>query len=252
MMPAFTTASLKALFTFPFKDPRWKSKLLIAAGINAAALIIPILPFFFVMGYCRQIMQRIICGDGEPALPEWRDWERLFTDGFKLWAANTIYILPAMLLIYVGAALTFIPLFLLKIIQEGNPSLVMFSGLGMVLGSLLMTIGTLLSLVLSLASMAALGHMVARGEFMAALRPGEWWPILRANLGGFILALFIIYAANMAFGIIVQMLIYSVVLACLLPFLMLAFGVWLQTIFYTLYAQAYLGGVQKLAAQPGH
>jgi len=254
MMPAFTTASLKELFTFPFKDPRWKSKLLIAAGVNVAALFIPLLPKFFLMGYYRQIMQRIICGDGEPDLPEWQDWGRLFTDGFKLWAANIIYTFPALLLVSAGMVMMFIPLFLLPILRDGNSSgaLSMFAALGALLGSLLMAIGTPISLVLGLAAAAALGHVVARGEFMAALRPAEWWPILRANLGGFILAQFITLATFTAVTMILQVLIYSIVLACLAPFLLIALSTWIQWICYTLYAQAYLGGMRKLAAQPAH
>ena len=81
MSQSFSSEDLKQLFAFPFQDPRWQNKFLIGSLVVFAGFIIPLIPFFFVYGYMAQIMRRIIVEKGEPFLPEWDDWGKLFVDG---------------------------------------------------------------------------------------------------------------------------------------------------------------------------
>ncbi len=70
MKPGFYSHNL----IFPFDDPHWVKKLATGGLLILASLIIPLIPLFFVAGYCLRICQRIIHDGGEPYLPEWDDW----------------------------------------------------------------------------------------------------------------------------------------------------------------------------------
>ena len=110
-MQSFTYAELQDLFTFPFRDPQWKNKLLIGSLISLAGFVFPFIPWIFLYGYGVQIMRRIIVENGEPYLPEWDDWNRLFVDGLRLGGVILIICFPFVLLAIVGYGLMVVPQF---------------------------------------------------------------------------------------------------------------------------------------------
>ena len=93
-MQSFIYEDLQHLFTFPFRDPRWKSKLLIGSLLSLAGFVLPFIPWIFIYGYAAQIMSRIIVDNDEPFLPEWEDWNRIFIDGLRLGVIILIFSLP--------------------------------------------------------------------------------------------------------------------------------------------------------------
>ena len=102
-------------------------------------------------------------------------------------------------------------------------------------------------IVISAPIQAAIGHAIARKEFAAAFRVREWWPILRANLGGFILNFALIVGLTMALSVLYQVLYVTVVLCCLIPVVMSVTTFYNSIVSLTLCARAYRTGMQKLA-----
>jgi hypothetical protein len=82
-------------FTFPFKDPSWVSKFLIAAVFMLLCLFV--IGFFILAGYFIQVTQRVMRRE-ENALPEWDDIGVKLVVGFKYCVVHFVYILPIILL----------------------------------------------------------------------------------------------------------------------------------------------------------
>ncbi len=90
----------KAL-TFFQDDPRWKEKIGIGTGVVLASLIlstvlIGILGFFIVAGYCVRLLQNVRDGKSTP-LPEWDQWGDDLVRGFKLAVVEFVWALPLIL-----------------------------------------------------------------------------------------------------------------------------------------------------------
>lgn len=248
MAQSFSTANLQALLAYPFRDPDWKNKFLLGSLIVLAGFAIPLLPFIFIYGYMLQIMRRIIVEGGEPFLPAWDDWGKLFNDGSKLFGVVVVYTLPLMVLVMLGVFLfTFsiwMPIMFAGPAAGGeNPPDVLFplaGGLGM---TVCIGLGLLLGLGLSLVVPAAMGHVAATNDFAAAFRWREWWPIFRANLPGFLLADLVLWAVSLVLNIIVYV---SLILCCLLPFVAAPITIYTLLIYSALFAQAYRDGARQL------
>lgn len=91
----------KAL-TFIWEDPRWQQKLLIGVGVVIAStvlsvVLIGLLGFLIVMGYCVRLLQNVRAGHPHP-LPEWDEWGEDLARGFKLFIVSIVWALPAILL----------------------------------------------------------------------------------------------------------------------------------------------------------
>jgi hypothetical protein len=238
-------------FKFPFSDPRWLPKLLVAFLLGMAGFIIPIIPFFFLYGYYYKICRRIIKDDGIEALPEWDDWGRLFVNGFKYGAAGFIYNLPALICMFIALALMIVPAFIMAGSADaylGNPP--DFSNFNVLLLTLfsypLMGLGTLLSLATGIVAIPALMHLIDNDSFGAAFHFNQWWKILRANAGGFILSYFLLFACIMVINFASSFLMMTVVLGCLYPIVLMFGSVFAGIISSALFAKAYRTGVEKL------
>jgi len=75
------------------------------------------------------------------------------------------------------------------------------------------------------------------------LSPGEF------DLGGYLLALIIIFGLSTLLTFVMQFLYLSVCLCCLIPILMAPIAFYLMLVTNTLYARAYRTGAQNLAAR---
>src|SRR5512139_234770 len=106
-MQSYTYSGLQDLFAFPFRDPNWKNKLLIGSLIALAGFVFPFVPWIFTYGYAAQIMRRIIVDKGEPFMPEWDDWNKLFNDGVRIGAAVFVYSFPFLIILIVTIGLSF-------------------------------------------------------------------------------------------------------------------------------------------------
>ncbi|MBE7474783.1 MAG: hypothetical protein DPW09_28830 [Anaerolineae bacterium] len=251
-MNSFTTEDLQVLAKFPFTDPRWKTKFLIGGLLHLAGYIIPFIPIMFVYGYCAQMMRQIIVEKRDPFMPEWDNWEKFLQDGLKITGVTLIYSLPGLIFFCGGYGL-----FAATIIGAGAASenlsrdsapltaLVPLLGMASWLG------GFGLGMVLMLVGLAflpvAVGHVIATDQFSAAFRVREWWSIFRANLSGYVITYVLMFGFWMALSFAIQILYFTVIFCCLLPFVMAPVMMYTMIIASVLFAQAYQVGAQKLA-----
>jgi hypothetical protein len=240
----FFGINLNQIFSFPFKDAESRKHFLIGCLVSLSAFIIPLLPFCVLYGYAIRIVKQIMNNE-EPRMIPWDDWGGMFKDGAKMFGVRVVYSIPILLLI--------IPLFISLIglpIVASNVDSSSFDSLFPIF--ILIFFGTFcliipLSFPLAVIIPAAEMHVVEKDEFAAGFRVREWWPILRANLSGFIAAFAVFYLATMAMTLAVQVLSATIILACLLPFLLPAITMYSALIMYTTIAQAYKAGKEKLS-----
>lgn len=253
MAQVFTSDTIKDLLAFPFQDEKWKQKLSVAFLISLVGFVIPLIPTIFFIGYCAQIMKKIILENGEPYLPEWDDGGQFFRDGGKLVVAGFVYTLPAGLTLIAGYALMIGPTILLALQSGGSDALmkelVSAQLAGMMAGFVLAGLAMLVMAVTGLFYPVAAGHVVARDRIAAAFYVREWWPIFRANLGGFLISYALVLGVYFALSFIMQFLYLTIVLCIFVPFLAVAVGVYLTLIGAALFAQAYRAGCEQVAPQ---
>ena len=255
MASTVTLEGVKKAVFFPFRGDKWGIKILIGSALGFASFIIPIVPAIPMFGYFGQIMKRIIVQDEDPELPEWNDWGTLFLDGIKLFGATLIYLLPALILTMGGYILFMVLDFSLAFSStaysqySSNPFPMSMIGsmVGMFGGMAVMMLGFVLAFVTIIFIPPALGNMIAKGDFGAAFRFKEWWPVLKANLSGYILAVAIAMGLFYLMYMLAMVLYATVILCFLLPFAF-SFIFFISSIIgFSVYAIAYRDGMRKLA-----
>lgn len=253
MTTTFSTASMRKPFSYIFKDPKWKIKILIYLGITLTAFIIPVIPGLIMMGYSYQIMRSVIKGDGEPVLPEWTEWGKMLADGWRLFCVTIIYTIPLIIIQAITILLYFGYIFSIPLMAKNNNEALIFTTIigFMVIFFLIMGIAIFLSIILVIVLPPAMCHAVAKDSFKAGFRIGEWWKIFRANLSGFILALLLLAGLYTVFILAFQFLYASLILWCLMPFVLIIGGSYLSLVMDALFALVYREGMEKLGIQNG-
>mgnify|MGYP000145831910 CR=1 FL=1 len=250
-MSTVTTADLKAIFAFPFKDEAWKQKLLIGSVVTFAGFVIPVVPWIFLLGYVARVMRQVITEKKLPVLPEWDAWDDMVRDGVRLLGVSAVYLSPILLLMLVGWAMMFVPSFVIPFIgmesEEAIPFAIFGSMIGTFGGMALFGIGMIVAFAISAFIPVALSHAVAENNFKAAFRFKDWWAIFHANWGGFLIAYVLVMGVWMLAMFAMQVLYMTVILCCLLPFLLAPFGFYGALLTNTLFAQAYVEGQESLA-----
>lgn len=238
--------NLNQLFAFPFEDDQARKYFLIGCLVYLAGFIIPILPWLIFTGYNAILMRQVLNGE-KPHLVPWENWEALLKDGARLFGIRFIYTSPLFILLVPLFMMFFASPFIPFLFQNGNRQEV---GTAYFLFSLAMTGAGLLmmplSLVISFIVPAAEVHMVAKDEFAAGFQIKEWWPIFKKNWGGFLVALAIMYGLVMAMSLVMQVLFFTIVLACLFPLFMPVIAMYIGVVQYVAFAQAYKEGKEKL------
>lgn len=203
------------LITFPFKDERWQNKLLIGGLLGfAGALIWPLmLPLW---GYGLDVMRRAQIS-GEPSLPEWDDWGRLFADGLRLLVVFLIYTLPVWLLycVGIGVVIAGFPMFAAA---EEAPALGWLGMLAMSGGMTVFGLAMFPALGLGYLASVATTRMVADERLGAAFDFREVWALARSGFKHFGLAFAVLLGIYMALSFVITALSYTICLACLTPF----------------------------------
>jgi hypothetical protein len=249
---SFTSDELQRLLKFPFEDPRWTTKFLIGSALILVGsfLLIPLIP---VYGYSYEIMRRIIVERGQPYLPEWDDWGKLFVDGLKLLGVYLIYILPFLVFFCAGYGVFMGFIFAAEGVQQsaGDPEtaaplMTLLPLLAMVIWLGSFGIGMLGIILVSLIIPVAAGHVIATGEFAAAFRVREWWPIFRANWSGYVIAYVLILGIGIVTSFVMQLLYITIVLCCLVPFITVAVYMYMAVIGSVLFGQAYRIGTDQV------
>ncbi len=242
--------SLKNLFSFPFHDPKWQGKFLTGSGLVFAGMIIPLLPWLAVMGYGARLIRAGARNDDASRLPEWDDWTELFTDGLRQFGTSFILTLPGSVILVGGWAVYMLMVFgSIAAAQARGGSSDSIAGPGMLIGMTIlftsMGAGMLLSTIGLLLFPAAAGHVAAQRRFGALFQVGQWWKVLRANLGGFLLTLFILFALYFGMILVMQVLYMTIILCALIPFALSPLAFYILVIFARLTGQAYGDGAAK-------
>ncbi len=242
------------ILLFPVRDAFARKQFLLAALIMLAAMIIPIIPTLILLGYGARIMRQIIDEDKEPTMLEWQgiEWGQLLTEGARLFAAQLVYMLPVLLLLGCGFVFFMSSPFLLTLANPRDPnSISPFGFVTFEIGMGVFLLAMLLGLPLGVIAGAAQSHVVAQQSFEAALRVREWWPIFRAGLGYFIGAYLFTMVAGFVFSLAMQIAMITVVLICIIPFLMFGYTAYLMLVLNALFAKAYAIG-RKAVPQVEH
>lgn len=202
--------------SFPFRDERWQNKLLIGGVVAlVGSFIWPlVLPLW---GYMIDIMRRAEIS-GELSLPEWDDWGRLFGDGLRVFVVGFVYMLPVGLLLCIGYGLMLLML-PLSLNAEQSPELVTLGLASQFVGFFFFALAMIPMLFLMVLMAVALTRMVAHESLGAAFQFGEVWRLTRRGFKHYALALVISMGAYMLLAFVIMAVIYSMICACLTPFL---------------------------------
>lgn len=234
-------APLKALLMFPFHGPDWRNRFLVGALVTFACFAIPILPLILLAGYILQIMRQTIRGEN-PALPAWENWGRMMLDGLRATVVGMAYMLPSIIVMFVGYAGIFAsPLLIALSGDEGPASLVMILipllSMGVMFFS--MFLGWLLMFLGAIPLPIATAHFLDKDQISAAFKLRIVWQNLKANAWGYLIAWIIATGLFSVLYIGVMMAYVSVVFCCLIPILTAPASFYLSIINAALFGQVY-------------
>jgi hypothetical protein len=244
--------NIQETLLFPVRDAEARKQFLLACLVMLAAFFIPILPTFVLMGYSMKIMRQIIDERKDPSMPAWQgiDWTETFVDGIKLYCVQLILMLPLMLLMGCG----FISIFggsisMTALADESTRSLAPIGMIFFFIGIAFFMLFSLLSLPYGIVLGAVAPHMATKRTFTSGFEFKEWWAIFRKAIGQFLLAYALTFVVSLVFIIVMQIAMITLVLMCIVPFIMIPYSVYLMLMTNTLYAQAYLTGRDALQAE---
>jgi hypothetical protein len=235
--------NLNEIFLFPIKDEQARRHFLTGALVSLAAFIIPILPYFVLFGYAVRIVRQVLSNES-PRMVPWDDWGGMFKDGARMFGIRLIYSLPIIVLVLPVMIASIAMPFALDNTNSSQADGFLALFMAVLFGSFCLIVP--ISIIISIFIPAAEMHMVQAGEFAAGFRVKEWWAIFRANTSGFIAAFGIYLAATLIMSVAFQIVIATVILACLLPILIPALTIYTVLILYVTVAQAYRDGKAKL------
>lgn len=237
--------NIQETLLFPVKDEEARKQFLLACLAVLAGYIIPILPFLILTGYCARIMRQIIDERKSPSMPEWQasDWSEMFADGFRLYGAQLVLMLPLLLLMGCGFLSMMGGSITMSIaLDERANELVSIGLLFFLVGIGFMMLFSLLSLPYGIILTAIGPHVVAKRSFEAAFQFKDWWKIFRKGIGQFLLSYAVILVLSFIFVFVIQFAMITIVLMCIVPLIMIPYTAYLSLIANTLYAQAYVAG----------
>ncbi len=242
------TTDISQVLVFPFQDEAWVKKMAIASLLIFVSFI-PIIPMVFFLGYLAEIIRRIAVNGEPPSLPEWDDLSVYFQDGFRLFGAGALYLIPSTLLLIIGYVCMFIPIVIMEAgrLSDGEGMILMIAGY--LAGFGLMGIGAVLAMVTGVVLPVAGSHIVVKEDFSAAFKFGEIWDIFKANWSGFLVAFLIIIGGFVVLSYGSYLLVVTVILCCLYPFVLCLMSTYLALVGSALVADAYRVGVDNLPAK---
>ncbi len=233
-------ASLREVFTFPFRGPDWKQPFIIGSVLLIVSFFIPILPLIFVCGYVLVVMRQAIRGN-ELTLPRWDDWGKLAGDGLRAMLVGFIYLLPGLLVASGGFALYLATTFAMPFaIEAGDETLwpLLFFG-SFAIMFLSMFLGTLLTLLGAIPLPIATAHFIDEDDLSAAFRFRQWWRLLRANPMGVFIAWVMVAGLMAIVYLVVLLAYYTLVLCCAVPFLASPIGFYVLLVSAAIFGRTY-------------
>jgi hypothetical protein len=244
--------NIQETLLFPVRDAEARKQFLFACLVMLATFIIPILPTFILMGYGVKIMRQIIDERKKPSMPAWQgmDWAETFIDGVKLYGVQLVLMLPLMILMGCGFVSFFGGSFgMSALAEESTRPLASFGMIFIFIGVAFFMLFSLLSLPYGIILSAVSPHVATKRSFAAGFEFKEWWAIFRKAIGQFLLAYALTFVVSFAFIIVMQIAMMTLVLMCIVPFIMIPYSVYVMLMTNTLTAQAYLAGRDALEAE---
>ncbi len=244
--------NLQDILLFPVRDTEARKQFILACLVMLAAFVIPLLPALVFMGYGIKVMRQIVDERKSPSMPSWQgiDWSETFLDGIKLYGVQLVLMLPLIALMgcgflaMIGGSLT-----MSLLMEESTRSIAPVGGIFFIIGISAMMIFSLLSLPYGIIVSAAGPHVATRRTFAAGFEFKEWFAIFRKAAGQFILAYVLTFAVSFIFVFIMQIAMITIVLMCIVPFLMIPYSVYSSLISNVLLAQAYAAGRDALSKE---
>lgn len=244
--------NIQEILLFPVRDADARKQFLFTSLVVLAGFVIPILPFLLLMGYTAKIMRQIIEDHKNPSMPEWQgsDWSAMLMDGLRLYGAQILLTLPLMIFMGCGFISMFGGSMTMAIASEERINELMPAGiLFVLLGIGFIMIFSVLSLPYSIIISPAGPHVVAQHSFEAAFQFKEWWAVFRKAIVQFIMGYAIVMALSFALFFVLQLAMMTIVLICIVPFLMVPYTAYISLLTNTMYAQAYRIGKEALETE---
>ena len=234
---------------FPVRDAEARKQFLIACLVTLAGFIIPLLPTILLMGYGVKIMRQVLQERKNPSMPEWQgsDWSAMLMDGLRVFGLQIILMLP--LFIIMGCGFFFMisgSIGFAALADQSTQAFAPVGGLFFFLGIGMMMLFTLLSIPYGVIISAAIPHAVANNSFEAGFKFKDWFPIFRKGLGNFILSYVFVMVVSFVFMFAIQFAMITIILMCIVPFLMIPYSTYVTLIANTVYSQAYVTSLDAL------
>ena len=253
MTTTTTVDQISYVFTFPFQDSDWKRKLGIGFLIFLAGFLIPLIPWILAYGYFARLTRVAHDNQGRPELPEWDEWGQLALDGLRLAVVYFVALLPFFLAFGCGYLSFFLPAFSSLAVEGAQVEealILTLTSMGATfLGIMVFSLGLVLMFVITFILPPLLAHVAVQDRLGAALEVGQWWGILRANLGGFAISYILLFGSAFLLFYAIQLVYATLILCCLIPFLISLLAVYLTAVSGALVGQSYWVGKEKVAGQ---
>jgi hypothetical protein len=170
-------------FTYMFEDQDWVKKILIGGVVN----LIPIVNFAST-GYFIEAIRNTAEGRELP-LPEWDDFGGKFVKGLMAFIAGFLYMLPIMIVVGIVFGLTAA----IAGSLDSDAAETVSSICPLIGNCLLFVYMILVMLILP----AAIIQYALTGQFGAFFRFGDMIAFIKANIGGYIIALLVALVAGL-------------------------------------------------------
>ena len=205
-------------FTYMFEDTNWVSKFLIGIVIS----VVPILNIAWA-GYGIGIMRNMARGMERP-LPSWDNLGEKFKDGLVIFLATFIYLLPAIIVIAIGAGAA------AALGDESAMTAVII---------VIICCATVYFVAFSILQPALLIHYSRTNTFGSLFQVKEVFSLASQNLGEYLMA----WVTGLLAGAVLSILAPILALLCLVPlFLGIA---WVTCVTYYAYGQVGLNTMAR-------
>jgi hypothetical protein len=201
-------------FSFVFEDPRWVTKvgigtLVLILSSLLSSILVGILGYFIIAGYGLEVLRNVRKGELYP-MPEWRDrWGEWLVLGVKVAVAVLVWSLPAIIIA--------LPMAFGLALLGNNDSMAAVGGLlAAGFGCLML----LWSIVVLLVTPAIYIRLAETEDLSDAFRFGEILSFTREHFGEVVIAVIMVFVANLILatvGSIVGLILCLVGLLITLP-----------------------------------
>jgi len=177
-------------FGFVFEDKKWIEKIL----IGGVLMFVPILGSILLLGYGIQLVRNVRNLDPEP-LPEWDDWGKMLSEGFKLFIVHFLWSLPLIIL----SILVVIPLALAGDSDTGNAIASLFT-------LCFSCFAVIFAIVVWLATPGITIKFAETGEISDGLKFGEILSFTKEHLGQIVVVVIVSWLVYLLAGLLGSLL----------------------------------------------